>query len=446
MLLLAATFLAGPAFATVELRVEAKPSSLPIEAFITVTDAGGAPVTGLTVGNFDVKVDGTSIVLGPGEFTLPPSQDPNQRVSIVFAMDYSNSVQNNALAAMQTAIVDFINSMSVGDYAAIIKFSTNGGSSVVQPFIQIDAGGIAVSILTSAVMTPYPGGKTPLLDGINLAVDQFDLAGVLPPGPKAVIAITDGVENNSTATETIVLDNATGSSIPVFTIGVGMVTPGGLNLLTHLATQTGGDYLPAPNNAEIAAAYGTISTLLNNEYLLTFPSAIGDCASHTLLVTVSGQATAALFRRCDGTPDPFSFTDQTGVTPSAVIISNAVTISGIEGPTEISVTGGEYSNGCTATFTASAGMIDNNQTVCVRHTASPQFSANRQTTLTVGDELDTFKSTTSAAPPSSGGGGGALGVMELIAGLAALAARRKWWLGRESNSRPRGYESRALTS
>ncbi len=78
------------------------------------------------------------------------------------------------------------------------------------------------------------------------------------------------------------------------------------DLLTRLAVQTGGDYLPAPSDAAIAAAYVTISELLNNEYLLTIQSSISDCGQHTLRVTVTGQANAAsyTFVRCGAAPAP----------------------------------------------------------------------------------------------------------------------------------------------
>ncbi len=94
LLLLAAALFAGPARAGVALRVEATPISDPIQAFVTVTDATGAPVGGLGASDFTVTLDGTA-VRQPG-FTLPPTQDPSQKVSVVFVMDYSQSVQSRS--------------------------------------------------------------------------------------------------------------------------------------------------------------------------------------------------------------------------------------------------------------------------------------------------------------------------------------------------------------
>jgi VWFA-related protein len=431
-LLLTAIFVANPAYATVDLRVEARPISDPIQTYVTVTDALGTPVGGLTVSDFIVTLDGAPITFQPSDLTLPPAQDPNQKVSIVFAMDYSNSVTSIALTAMQDAVIAFIDALRVGDYAAIVKFNdTNPAkASVVWPFTQIDQGAGNLALRT-AVMDAYPGNGTNLLDAINVSMNQFIApSSPLPAGPKAIIVVTDGGENASTVTASDVVAIANDNSIPIFTVGVGNITnQRRIDLLTALGTQSGGDYLPAPNDAEIAAAYATISLLLNNEYLVTIPAnAVTDCAQHILQVTVAGQAApaSATFGRCDTTPDPFDFTNRNNVAPNATVTSSAVTISGITGPAQISVTDGEYSIGCgSASFRSSDSMISNGDTVCVRHTAAPAFSTEKVTTLTVGGVSGTFKSTTKVEPPPNDGGGGATGVVELLFALATLLGRRR---------------------
>jgi Mg-chelatase subunit ChlD len=425
VLLLAAAVFAGPVRADVELRIE-RPISNPIQALVTVTDENGDPILGFATSDFTVTLDNELIPTSDLNLTPP---DAAQRVSVVFVMDYSSSVQSTARPAMEAAVTNFISTMSSGDYAAIIKFNNTNGATLVWPFTQIGVGSGTNDLIT-AVGTDYPGSGTPLLDAINLAINHFIATlSTLPAGPKAIIAITDGGENSSTVTQSSVIDNASGNSIPVFTIGVGEITSESrLALLTNLPIQTGGEYLPAPDDDAIAAAYVTVSLLLNNQFLLSIPSSISGCGLHTLQVAVAGQAMPAseTFSRCDTTPDPFSFPNKTGVARSAVVTSDAVTISSIDGPAVIVVSAGEYSIGCGGIFTSASGTINNGQTVCVRHTASSAYSTEQMTTLTVGGVTATFRSTTAAKPPpNGGGGGGAMGVVELLAGLVALAARRR---------------------
>lgn len=98
----------------------------------------------------------------------------------------------------------------------------------------------------------------------------------------------------------------------------------------------------------------------------------------------------------DSTPDAFAFTNARGVAVSTVVVSSTVRIIGLSVNAAISVTGGEYSIGCTNTFVSTTGTIANNNTVCVRHTSANSANASVTTTLTVGGIAANFTSTTSA--------------------------------------------------
>ena len=307
LVLLAAAFFAGPASAAIDLRVESRPISDPIQAYVTVTDGAGNPVGGLTAASFTLTLDGNPLAIQPSDFSLPPSANPASNVSIVFAMDYSPSTTGDPRSAMEGAVVDFINSMSDGDYAAIVKFNGTAKATVVQAFTRIGAAGGKDS-LVNAAMLPYTGSNSNVFDGINLALDHF-LAppdGVtLPAGPRAVVVISDGVDNASINTQGFVIDKASSLGIPLFTIAVG--TPGatGTNVMNVLAARTGASFISAPTQAEVTSAYVTISSRLDNGYLLSFVSSITDCNPHTLAVTVTGQGTTETrFTRCDATTGP----------------------------------------------------------------------------------------------------------------------------------------------
>jgi hypothetical protein len=284
----------------------------------------------------------------------------------------------------------------------------------------------------AAVLAAYDGDGTNILDALVLAVDQFvNPPAPLPLGPKAIILVSDGGENESTVSEAEVIAQANANGIPVFTVGVGdLDEPGRTELMSGIGIETGGQYYPTTNNQQIADAYASISLLLSNEYLITIPSGITDCAEHQMEVTVAGQTapvTVAFTRRtCDTEPNPFSFNSLTGVRPSATATSNAATITGLEVPAHISVIQGRYSIGCTDTFVDVPGTISNGATVCLRHQSSDLPSTARTTTLTIGGVAATFTTTTQAASGGGGGGGGgAAGLFELLLGFCLLLLGRR---------------------
>ncbi len=98
-------------------------------------------------------------------------------------------------------------------------------------------------------------------------------------------------------------------------------------------------------------------------------------------------------------PDQFTFTDVTDQPLATVITSNTITLAGTAATNDISVANGEYSVGCTATFTQAAGTITPGGTVCVRQTSSAAPATATTTTLTIGGVSDLFTVTT--VPPDT---------------------------------------------
>lgn len=317
----------GQVFADVKLRVEARPITDPIDVFATVTDDDETPVAGLDDTDFTVLVDGVEVV--SPTFSLSPIQDAKQQASIVFAMDYSPST-SEAQPAMERSVLTFLDTMEVGDYAAIIKFNETNSQrvAVLQPLTMIDKAS-GSSALESAVKTPFSGSGSPVIDALEAAVAQFDSPPTpLPAGPKVAILVSDGGDNTSEFTGSDVVDAALEQGTSIFSVGVGPLGElvsereiTGRQLLRELTFQTGGQYYEAPDDQAIEDAYGTIATLLQNEYLLTFASGIDDCNEHEVEVRVEGFDPArSTFTRCTdpgtSTPPPEGDVGGTPTPPS----------------------------------------------------------------------------------------------------------------------------------
>ncbi len=152
----------------------------------------------------------------------------------------------------------------------------------------------------------------------------------------------------------------------------------------------------------ISPITGSIYVTGNQEIDKAFPSTTG--GFQPIPASVSGgkpDTFIALYSEdisSDTEPDNFVFTPQSGVPLSTSITSNTVTITGINVPATISVSGGAYSIGCTGAFTNETGSIGNGQTVCVNHTSSALFTTLTETVLTVGKLSVPFQSLTISGP------------------------------------------------
>lgn len=171
------------------------------------------------------------------------------------------------------------------------------------------------------------------------------------------------------------------------------VTITGINNPTTVLVTGGGSYSIGCNATYTSSA----GTVLDGQTVCVrhTSAAVGLTPTNTTLtVGDTEDVFTSTTRDADTTPNAFSFVDRTDVHLSTTITSAPVTINGINALTAISVTGGSYSVGCTATYVSTAGTISNGQTVCVRHLSSDTGGGVVNTELTVGGVLDTFTSTT----------------------------------------------------
>jgi hypothetical protein len=91
----------------------------------------------------------------------------------------------------------------------------------------------------------------------------------------------------------------------------------------------------------------------------------------------------------DTEPDAFIFASQSKVTPDTLIESEPVTISGINIPAQLSITGGEYSIDGHG-YRATPGTVKMNQKVRIRVRSSVESSGEVSATLTIGGVAGTF--------------------------------------------------------
>ena len=178
--------------------------------------------------------------------------------------------------------------------------------------------------------------------------------------------------------------NGAGSSDPNAACGDSIVSYS-WNIANGTYTLTG--VTPSLTSAQVnALGAGTFSVVL------TATDSFGAAGTSSTTLTVS----------TDTTPNSFIFTSQTGVALSTSVSSNSITVSGINVPAPISITGGTYSiNGGTYTSGGSV-TVNNGDTVTVRVVSLGTNLSTKTATLTIGGISGSFSVTTMAAntPPA----------------------------------------------
>ncbi len=166
------------------------------------------------------------------------------RLSVVFVCDYSGSMSDAWVQAMAEGVHAFIDRMRFGDEGMYIAFDhviINQSGKFLPPKELRNT-------VTGAGLTR---GWTALYDAIYQGLEAADDAPFLTN--KAVIALTDGMNNRGTSSTGPLIQKANDISVPVFTIGLG--TSINSSALQNIADETGGIYLERPTADDLQELY-----------------------------------------------------------------------------------------------------------------------------------------------------------------------------------------------
>jgi len=282
-------FAQTPVPATPQIRItQVDNSKFPqVTVYVSVTDASGAPVrvdpstiqiseNGQAMKT--ISANGTGQAKGPGQLTT------------LLVIDVSGSMATaNKLTAAKTAAKAYVDQMRAGDQAGVVAFDTKVN---VAQAITSDH-----QALTKAIDSLQPGSDTALFDALINA--EKLLANV--SGRKAIVALTDGMDNRSKNNEDAVIQTIGPSGLTISTIGLGNPQDVG-NLrgidetaLKSLAQGAGGIYSFAPDPSQLASIYQQYGSALQSEYALTYtsPSTLRDGVNRGLTVSLNGSSVTA---------------------------------------------------------------------------------------------------------------------------------------------------------
>jgi Ca-activated chloride channel homolog len=172
---------------------------------LTVVDDDGKTVTGLTADNFRIYEDGR-------EQKVKIFQPEDSPATVGLVIDNSGSMVNKR-ADVVTAALTFVGASHPDDEMFIVDFNQEAWLALPDsiPFTGDP------SVLRSALLATGADGKTALYDGLALALNHLK-DGTLHR--KALVLLSDGADNASSATFEEVLRLAEQSSATIYCIGI----------------------------------------------------------------------------------------------------------------------------------------------------------------------------------------------------------------------------------
>jgi hypothetical protein len=223
-------------------------------------------VDALDEGSILLFVNGSRLSESGFEYQAAEAFDHDKSISIVFGMDYSLSMTDDAVGAMQDAVIAFITrDMRSGDHAQIIKFAGDLAPSAWGR-IPEDKNAL-VKFVRGEGPKVFPG--TDIYGTADLAVTQLR-AMKEKTDRLAVILLTDGAQNpdRPVAVLDAVIRDAQDAGVAFFNIGFMFNRYFSEHDIKRLARETGGLYFRIQDRRSLMDQYGELGNILFFDYHL----------------------------------------------------------------------------------------------------------------------------------------------------------------------------------
>lgn len=208
----------------------------------------------------------------------PPQPQAHSGRALMLAVDLSGSMRTpdmelggqtvDRFTAVEAIAGDFIGRRG-GDELGLILFGTR--AFLVTP-LTWDLSAVRAQLQGAVV--GLAGSETAIGDAIAVAVKRLS---ALPKSARVLVLLTDGVNTAGNITPDQAAHAAAAAGVRIYTIGIGatrmrvpdffgsrLVNPSAdldADMLTRIATQTGGRFFRATDSAELADAYRAIDAL-----------------------------------------------------------------------------------------------------------------------------------------------------------------------------------------
>jgi Ca-activated chloride channel homolog len=255
-----------------------------VTVYVSVTNAAGEPI----------GVDPSTIQIAENGQTMQPTdvrgggEGGGEPVTTMLVIDISGSMdQNDKIGAAKEAAKNYVSQMRPGDQAGVIAFDTQ--VHTVQP-VTTD-----IEALKAAIDGLETGSDTAMYNAIQEGTKALE--GV--SGRKAVIVLSDGMDNQSNVNEEDIVNAVGPSGLTISAIGFGdpgLAGQAGIDEagLKSLTDRTGGQYAYASDAQALSALYQQFGQALQSEYAITYvsPFALRDGVNRDLTVSLAGGSAA----------------------------------------------------------------------------------------------------------------------------------------------------------
>ena len=251
-----------------------------VDVYISVQDTNGEPQV-INTGKLQLLENGQPVNNQSIQGEVGP-------LTTLLLIDNSGSMNYaDKLESAKEVAQEYLDQMRPGDQAGIITFNTKVG---IAQDITSDHNALAAAIKNISA-----NSDTALYDALVQAIAMLNPLS----GRKAIIVLTDGMDNQSAATADEALAGIGFGGLSISTVGFGQIPEdeeeadaySGIDeaSLDFVAQNAGGRYTYVENKQELAAVYDQMRRALQSEVVISYtsPLSLRDGVARALTVTLS---------------------------------------------------------------------------------------------------------------------------------------------------------------
>lgn len=227
--------------------------------YLSILGSSHDPVLGLAQDAFQIFEDERPVAVFQAA-----RLEPDEAINLMLVLDTSGSMaQENRIEQLRSAARLFLGTLAANDQCAIIGFDDE--IRVLNDFSH------DVTALQNSLAALQARNDTRLFDGIIAGIEALAR---FPLGRKAVIVLSDGLDEGSIFLQDDCIHKAVDARVPVYSITVGDRGKVSRQAVARIALLSGGEYFHADQPEVLADVYLRIANRLKKQYGIAFPTGL----------------------------------------------------------------------------------------------------------------------------------------------------------------------------
>lgn len=226
-------------------------------AYVSVKNEANESVTGLAPGLFMTRIDSEEL---KGKQNVYPFSMKTEPIDYTFLISNNGIMEGQPLDCQKTALIQFIEYMQKDETLSLYTI----GDDAVPVFENLSKENIDTALINEIEVSEV---QPRIYDSLMNVIRKVELKNTRR---KVIVIISDGRDQNSRFTKEQLDTVLTEKSIPVYSVGIKVLSSAGLSALNQITEVSSGTYLYSPTLSKVPEKVKQIRDIITKCYVINY--------------------------------------------------------------------------------------------------------------------------------------------------------------------------------